>query len=146
MSLPKNRISAFFQNHSRIKLHKSTSNFKSHPRNFPDITHSVSNKENMPSKKRNTRFRFTDASRPADPPHISPRSSRTTNQPLNSPCATRTANPSPPQTPTSPAASSNINTPLTPSPQIATFDNIVNKIQFSKSLKAAPTSKNAVLK
>ena len=50
-----------------------------------------------------------------------------------------------PTTPISPALSSNVSTPVTPSPQITTFDNIVNKI-VSKSLNAALTSKDAVLK
>ena len=95
--------------------------------------------------KRITRVRFTDAPRPANPPHTSPTSSRTTNRPLSSPSTTRTANPSPIQTPTSLATSLNISTPLTPSLQFPTFDNKVDKI-FSKSLTAAFTSKDAVLK
>ena len=48
-------------------------------------------------------------------------------------------------TPTSPALSSNISTPLTLCPQLPKFDYIVNKI-FSKSLNLSLTSRDAVLK
>ena len=100
----------------------------------------------MLSKKRITRVRFNDSSRPANL-HFSPSSSsRTPNQPVILPSSSRIANPSPtPTTTISPALSSGVSTPLTPSPQLPTFDNIVNKI-FSKSLIAALTSKDAVLK
>ena len=55
------------------------------------------------------------------------------------------ANPTPITTPTSPALSSNISTPLKPSPQLPTFDNNSNKI-FSNSLIASLSSRDAVLK
>ena len=48
-----------------------------------------------------------------------------------------------PTKPISPAASSNINTPLTPGQEIPTFDNIIRKI-FSKSLIGSLASKDAV--
>ena len=49
------------------------------------------------------------------------------------------------KTPTSPSPSTNASTPLTPSPNVPTFDYIVSKI-FNKSLIASLTSKDAVLK
>ena len=99
----------------------------------------------MPSKKRITRVRFTDSSRTLNQPSTPPTTSRAANQRSNSPSDTRTASSTQITTPTSPALSSNVSTPLTPSPQIPTFDHIVNKI-FSKSLIASLTSKDAVLK
>ena len=99
----------------------------------------------MTSKKRITRVRYTGSSRTSNPPPTPLNSSCASNQPLNSPSATRTANPTPITTPPSLFLSSNVITPLTLSPQIPTFDKIVNKI-FSKSLIASLTSKHAVLK
>ena len=112
----------------------------------------------MPSKKRNNRVRFTDASQRANSPSksatpsraanqttISANDTRAANQTSTPPNATRTRSPLLFSTPTSPALSSNLSTPQTPSPQVPSFDHIVNKI-FSKSLIALLTSKNAVLK
>ena len=99
----------------------------------------------MPSEKRITRVQFTYSFHPANPHSTPPSSSLATNQPLNSPSATRTPNPTPLTIPTSPALSSIISAPLIPSPQISTFDNILNK-NFCIFLIAALTSKHAVLK
>ena len=126
-------------------MHKSTSNFTFYPLNYPDINHIFSNKDKKPSKKRITRVLLTGAPRPAKTTPTSPSSNHSTNQPPISPSATRTAKPLSTQAPTSPAPSSNISTPLTPSLQLPPFDNIVNKV-VSKSLIAALTSKDAVLK
>ena len=82
---------------------------------------------------------------PRTHPHMLSNSTRAANQPLKSPSATRTANPTRITTPTSPALSSNVSTPLTPSPQIPKFDIIANS-KFSKSLNASLNSKDAVLK
>ena len=124
----------------------------------------------MPSKKRITRVRFNDASRtikqpnsnqnttrPASQSSNSPSNTRTASQRSNSPSNTSTASQrsnlpsntrttSSPQitTPISPALSSNVSTPLTPSPQVPTFKYIVTKV-FCKSLIASLTSKDAVL-
>ena len=127
----------------------------------------------MLSKKRITRVRFNDASRtsnqqnssqitshlhpasqrsnsPSDTHTASQRSNtpsntRTANQRSNSPSNTRTASSPRRTTSTSPALFSNVSTPLTPSPQVLTFDYIVSKI-FNKSVIASYTSKNALLK
>ena len=131
----------FAANHSRIKSHNSSSKFASQFKRYSDINHITSITIKMPSKKRITRVRFNDSSRPANPPYTPTSSSGVANQPLNYPTATRTANPPPIITTTnSPALSSNISTLLTPSRQTPTFNNITNKI-FSKSLIAALTSK-----
>ena len=73
----------------------------------------------MPSKKRTTRVRFVESSRAVDPPG-------------NALLAW-------------PAASSNISSPLTASPQITTFDNTIEKV-FSGTLLSSLTNKYAVLK
>ena len=93
----------------------------------------------MPSKKRITRVRFTDASRTANQPSTPPTTSRAANKRSNSPSDTRISSP------TSPAPSSNVSNPLTPSPRIPIFDHRVKKI-FSKSLIASLTNKHVVLK
>ena len=102
-------------------------------------------KNSMPSKKRITRVWFTDASRTANQPSTPPTTSRPAVQLSNSPSNTRAASSTQIITPTPPALSSNASTPLTPSPQIPTFDHIINKI-FSKSLIASLTSRDAVVK
>ena len=112
----------------------------------------------MLSKKRITRVRFNGASQSANSPSTSTTSSRApnqatnsanairaANQPLTPPNATRAANSRLNLSPTSPALSSNLSTPLTPSPQVPTFDHIISKM-FSKLLIASLARKNAVLK
>ena len=106
---------------------------------------------NMHSKKRITRVRFNDASRTANQQTLIQNTTRpasqrcnsqsntrtacqrsnlpsntcTANQRSNSPSNTRAANPLQIITPTSSAPSSNVSTPLTPSPYVPTFDYIV---------------------
>ena len=112
----------------------------------------------MPSKKRITHVRVNDASRAADQQPTSGNAARPASQRLTSPSNSRAANqqaesssnpreasPPPNVTPTSPTHSSNVSTPLTPSPHVPTIDYIVSKI-FNKSLIASLTSKDAVLK
>ena len=99
----------------------------------------------MPSKKRITRVRVNGASRTANQPSTSQNTTRPATQRSNSPNNTRAASSPQITTPTSPALSSNVSTSLTPSPQIPTFDHIVNKI-LSKSLIASLTSKDTDLK
>ena len=99
----------------------------------------------MPSKKRITRVRFSDSSRTANQPSTSLTKSRAANQPSNSPSNIHAASPTRILTPKSPALSFNVSTSRTPSPQIPTFDHIVNE-KFSKSLMSSLTSKDAVLK
>ena len=99
----------------------------------------------MPSKKRITRVWFIDASRTANQPSTPPTTSRHAGQRYNSQSNTHAQNAFQIIAPTSPALSSNVSTPLTPSPQIPKLDHIKNKI-FSKSLIASLTSKDAVLK
>ena len=74
----------FASNHYRIRSHKSSSTLASHFEKYSDVNHITSNKNNMPSKKRFARVRFTDSSRLANPPSTSPSSTRATKQPLNS--------------------------------------------------------------
>ena len=113
---------------------------------------------NMPSKKRITRVRFENASRAAEQQSTSGNATRLASQQSNLTSNSRAANQqaeyqSNPRaansplniTPTSPTHSSNASTPLTPSPHVPTFENIVSKI-FNKSLIASLTSKDAVLK
>ena len=76
----------------------------------------------MPSKKRITRVRFTAAFRTANQPSTPPTTSRAANQRSNSPCDDRAASSSRILSPTSPAHSSKVSTPLTPSPQIPIID------------------------
>ena len=112
----------------------------------------------MPSKKRITCVRFSDASRtanqqssnqnatrPASQRSNSPGNSRTASQRQNSSNDNRAASLLQITTPSSPAPSSNASTPLTPSPNVPTFDYIVSKI-FNKPLIASLNSKDAVLK
>ena len=112
----------------------------------------------MPSKKRITRVRFSDASRTANQQSSNQNAKGPASQRPNSPGISRTASQrqelsnnthaaSSPTitTPTSPAHSSNASTPLTTSPHVPTFEYIVSKI-FNKSLIASLTSKDAVLK
>ena len=105
------------------------------------------NKDNysMPSNKRITRVCFTDSSRTANQHSGLPTTTRAAKQRSNSPSDTRAANSTRITTPTSPAPSINVSLPLTPSPQIPTFDHNLNKI-FSKSLIASLISKDTVLK
>ena len=112
----------------------------------------------MPSKKRITPVRFNDTSRTANQQSSSANATRSASQRYNSPSTSRAANQrnepsndtratsSPPiTTPTSPVYSSNASTPLTPSPHVPKFEDILSKI-FNKSLIASLTSKDAVLK
>ena len=99
----------------------------------------------MPFRKRITIVRFVETSRTANQHSTPPATSRSASQRSNSPSNTRTASSTQITTPTSPALSSNIITPLTPSPQLTRFDFILIKI-VSKSLIASLTSKDAVLK
>ena len=107
----------------------------------------------MPSKKRITRVRFKDAFCTANQQTSnqntsqrsnSPSNTRTANQRLNSPSNTGAATPLHITTPKTPAPSSSVSTPLTPSPRVPTFDYIVSKI--FKSLIASLASKDAALK
>ena len=111
----------------------------------------------MPFKKRISRLRFNDTSRTANQQSSSENTTCSASQRFNSPITSRAANQrnepsndtraasSPPITPTSPAHSTNASTPLTPRPQVPTFEYIVSKI-FNKSLIRSLTSKDAVLK
>ena len=76
---------------------------------------------------------------------MSSSASHAANQRSNSSSDTRAAKFTRITTPTSRAPSSNASTPHTLSPQIPTFDHIVNKL-FSKSLIASLTGKDALLK
>ena len=78
----------------------------------------------MPSKKRITKVRLTDAPRTVNPPSTPPTISRAANQRSTSPSDTRPASSTQISTPTSLAPSSNVSTPLTPSTQILTFNHI----------------------
>ena len=110
-----------------------------------------------PSKKRITRVNFNDASRTANQPSLSQNTTRPTSQRSNSlndsgaanqrnepSIDTRAASSPPITTPTSPAHSSNASTPLTPSPHVPKFENIVSKILHHYI--ASLTRKEAVLK
>ena len=77
-----------------------------------------------PSKKRINRVWFIDASPTVNQPSTPPTTSRPAGQRSNSPSNTRAASSTQLITPSSPALSSNVSTPLTPSPQIFTFDTI----------------------
>ena len=102
-------------------------------------------KYSMPSKKRITRVEFTYVFRTANPASTPPTTSRPAGQWTNSPKNTRAASSTQIKTPTSPALSSNVSSPLTPSSQIPTTDHSINKI-FCKSIIASLKSKDAVLK
>ena len=155
---PKLASVLFALNHSANHLTSSPSTKFSKLNHKVDINHINTTTYKMSSKKRITRVRFNDASQSAISLSTSVTSFRAANQATNSANATRAANQqlTPPNairaanplfisTPTSPALSSNISTPLTPSPQVPTFDQIFSKI-FSKSLIASLTSKDALLK
>ena len=130
-------------NHFGNQLPTSPPNNPSKSKRKLDINYINKNKYNMPSKKRITRVRFTDPSRTANQPSAASDKSRAANQPSSN--TTRAASPTRILTPTSPALSSDVSSPQTPSPQIPTFYYIVNKI-FSKSLIASLSSRDAVLK
>ena len=98
----------------------------------------------MPSKKRITRVRSNDVSRTSNQLNSNQKTTRPAVHRSSLPSNSRTASSPQITTPTSPALSSNVNTPLTPSPQVPTFDYIVTKF-FSKSLIASLTTKTAVL-
>ena len=135
----------FASNHLGNQFPDFYSNNSLQFKNTSDINYIDKILYNLPSKRRITRVRFTEASRKANQPSTPPTTSSTANQRSNSQSGTRTASSTRISTPTSPAPSSNVNTPLTASPQIPTYNHIVNKI-FSKSLIASLTSKDAVLK
>ena len=99
----------------------------------------------MPSKKRITCVRFNDSYRTANQQSNLPDNTRIASQRPNLLNNNRGASPLQITTPTSPTHSSDVSTPLTPSPHVPTFDFILSKI-FNKSLIASLTSKDAVLK
>ena len=142
---PKIESVLFALNYPRNQLLTSCSNNHFHSKNKLEINFIDKNKYNMPSRKRITRVRFDDAFRTANQHSTPPARSRSASQRYNSPSNTRAASSNQIMTTTSPALSSNISTPLTSSPQLPTFESIVNEI-FSKSLIASLTSKDAVLK
>ena len=114
-------------------------------KNTLEINYIDKNSNKTPSKKLITSIRFTDATCTANQQSTLPTTSRAAIQRSYSPSDTRAAISTQISIPTSIAPSSNVSTPLKPSPQIPTFDHIVNK-KFSKSLIAYQTSKDAVLK
>ena len=122
----------FTQNNSRIQSHKTNSQFHLKSHKISDIDFSTTTKITMSSKEKITRVRFNDFSRPANPSSISSSSSRKETSPNST-------------YPSFPASSSGVSTPLTTSPQIPTFDNIVEKV-FIKFLIISLTSNDAVLK
>ena len=168
------KISAFCLKssyNSAVHFQFKTSKYSLSSKSSSEIYYISKTSNNMPSKKRITRVRFNDASRtsnqqtssqitarPASQRSISPGNTRTARQRSNSPGNTRNASQRPSSinntragsplqtaTPTSPAHSSNVSIPLTPSPHVPTFDYTVSKI-FKKYLISSLTSKDAVLK
>ena len=145
-------------NHLTILSCTSNSKHSLSSKSSSEINHITKTSNNMPSKKRTTCVRFNDASRTANQQTSSQITTRTASQRSNSPGNTRTscqqpnslnntraASPLQITTPTSPAHSSNVSTPLTRSPNVPSLDYIVSKI-FNKSLMASLASKDSVLK
>ena len=119
----------FALNHFGKQLPTSPTNKSFQFKRTLDINNINKNEHSMPSKKRITRVCFTDSLLTANQPSTPPTTSHAAIQRSNSPSDTRTASSTRITTLTSPALSSNVSTPLTPSPQIPTFDHIVKKIQ-----------------
>ena len=142
---PKIKSVLFALFHLRNQLPTSYSNISFQSKHTLETNCINKNKYSMPSKTRITRVRFTDASLTANQPSTPPTTPGTADQRSNSPSNSRAASFTQIITPLSPAKSSNVSTPLTPSQQIPTFDQILNKL-FSKSLIASLTSKDAVFK
>ena len=155
---PKIKSVLFASSHSTIQSCTFISTNSISSKSSSEINYINKNNKIMPSKRRITRVRFNDASGTANQRSSSQNAPRPTSQRSNSPNDSRSANQrnepsndtraasSPPiTTPTFPTRSSNASTPLTPSPQVPTFEYIVSKI-FNKSLIASLTSKVAVLK
>ena len=161
----------FASNHLTNQSSTSNSKHSLASRSSSELNFINKKSKNMPSKKQITRVCFNHPSRtanqqtsnpnttrPAKQRSNSPSNTRTANQRSNLPSNTRTANQrsnslsntravNPLQiiTPTSPASSSNVSTPLKPSPHVPKFDYIVLKI-FNKSPIVSLTRKDAVLK
>ena len=142
---PKIESVLFALNHLRNQLPIPKSNNPLQFRHTLETNYINRNKYSMPSKKRIKRVRLTDAFRTANKLSTPPTTSPPAGQRSNSPSNTHAASFTQIITPTSPALSTNVSTPLTPSPEIPAFDQIVSKI-FSKSLIVSLTSKDAVLK
>ena len=124
---PKIEPVLFAYNHPRNQSLTSCSNNHFQSKHNDNLNVNFNDKKyNMPSRKHITRIRFDDASRTANQHSTPPATSRSANQRSKPPSNTRAASSTQITTPTSPALSSNISNPLTPSPQIPTFDHIVN--------------------